>query len=747
MSSEPLYAEDGTSSNTRRNTETGDLYTSLSDNVTRKVTGNAKVIDEVSSGKSNILNNYRSYTYNFTLAAVDKNHANDPKIWRKSIDKFIILRSGGKGSRTISEDVVGQDTFRNEKEIKVRDQGSEYYDPSDTLTITKKVFNGIDKTRAQASVKGFNSSDSSGRFDFFIDNVEIETTMSSQKSGGFTLPTKLEFDVFEPYGIEGFIEALQVSAEAAGYENYVVASFLLLVDFIGYPDNQSLPLPTHINGSSRYFLIKFTGLGIEITEKGTKYHCTAVPYNEIGFGEAGKIKKPLSMKGSKVKEMLESLMASANARLREDEKISKDTESDTYEIKFPVRNADGTWDYNAYDKTIADEKMADEVEGSKLVSMLDPSVASTSTVNLSSFLLSKQADGQIQFPENVNIHDIISATIRDSKYVRTLLKTIGEANNPDKYGMIQYFLIKLEVTNKSRTDPYKKRPYHVFRYVVTPHKVHYTFIPEYAQSEKIKKKVLETLVHRKYDYIYTGLNTDILNFKLDYNFLYFEAVPTALGRNKDSGAEDRVVYQPLDKQVEPGPVAVASLNNATGGTVAAQAAFTNTHPGKEQNASQPTPDPYAAMAKNMHLALQNSVSRVTGDLEIIGDPFFLITGGIGNYNPPPMPNQTGVTTDGEADSYYGQVLVQVNFKNPIDIGANGIMRFRPGISSTSGIFMVIQSKNTFREGTFKQVLSLVRIPGELTDKNNATDPAQGNPTEKRSPSRGTPTASSTQGSA
>jgi len=745
MSSEPLYAEDGTLSNTRRNTETGDLYSPLSDNVTRKVTGNNNVLNAVSSGKSNILNKYRSYTYNFTLAAVDKNHANNPKIWRKNIDKFIILRSGGKGSRTISEDVVGQDTFRNETSTSV---GSSDGDGFKAQRVDRKVFNGIDKTQSQALVKGFNSSDSSGRFDFFIDNVEIETTMAPKKSGGFTLPTKLEFDVFEPYGIEGFIEALQVSAEAAGYENYVVASFLLLVDFIGYPDNQILPSPTHINGSSRYFLIKFTGLGIEITEKGTKYHCTAVPYNEIGFGEAGKIKKPLSMKGSKVKEMLESLMASANERLREDEKISKDTESDTYEIKFPVRKADGTWDYNAYDDTIADKKMADSVEGSKLVSMLDPSVSSTSTVNLSSFLLSKQADGQIQFPENVNIHDIISATIRDSTYVRTLLETIGKGNNnPDNFGMVQYFLIKLEVENKSRTDPYKKRPYHVFRYVVTPHKVHYTFIPEYAQSEKINKKVLETLVYRKYDYIYTGLNTDILNFKLDYNFLYFEAVPTALGRNKDSGAEDRVVYQPLDKQVEPGPIAVASLNNSTGGTVGNSAERTSLHSGGGLNASQNTPDPYAAMAKNMHLALQNSVSRVTGDLEIIGDPFFLITGGIGNYNPPPMPNQPGVTTDGEADSYYGQVLIQVNFKNPIDIGANGIMKFRPGISSTSGIFMVAQCKNTFRDGAFKQVLSLIRIPGELTDKNNATDPAQGNPTEKRSPSTNAPSAASTQGNA
>jgi len=690
------------------------------------------------NNKANILNRYRSYTYNFTLAAVDKNHANDPKIWRKSIKDFIILRSGGKGADTITENVVGQDTFRNETSTSV---GSSDGVGFKVGQVNRKVLDGTDTSRGQKLVKGFNSSDSSGRFDFFIDNVEIDITMAPKKSGGFTLPTKLQFDVFEPYGIEGFIEALQVSAEAAGYENYVVASFLLFVDFIGYPDDQILPLPTTINGSSRYFLIKFTGLGIEITERGTKYQCTAVPFNEMGFGEAGKIKKPLSMNGSTVKEMLESLMDSVNQRQTGSEDISKDPGSDTYEIKFPVRKADGTWDYDAFDDTIAGKKMADEEEGSKLVGMLDPKTAGT-TGSLSSFLRSKSTNGRINFPENVNIHDIISATIRDSTYLPKLLKEI----EPDKFGMIQYFLIKLEVENKARTDPYKKRPYQNFRYVVTPHRVHYTFIPEYAQSERISRKVLQTIVHRKYDYIYTGLNTDILNFKLDYNFLYFEAVPTALGRNRDSGAEDQATSVPLDKQDQPADPKVVSTN-ALAGTPASKADRTSVHNGDETNARQPTPDPYAAMAKNMHLALQNSVSRVTGDLEIIGDPFFLVTGGIGNYKPIPLSDQPGVTTDGEADTYYGQVLVQVNFKNPVDIGTNGIMRFRPGISSTSGIFMVVKSKNTFKDGTFKQVLSLIRIPGELTDKNNETNPAQGNPTESRSPSQSSPAATSAQGNA
>jgi hypothetical protein len=196
----------------------------LSQNVTRKPpesTAGLKV-NAVYNNTENILNRYRSYTYNFTLAAVDKNHANSPENWRKSIQNYIILKSGGKGSSVISEEnVVGQDVYKDQTVYRLKGPDS-----------VEKVFAGVDKTRAQTLVKKFNESDSSGRFDFFIDNIEIDITMSAQKRGGFTLPTKIEFDVFEPYGIEGFIEALQVSAEAAGYENYVVASFLLLIDFM-----------------------------------------------------------------------------------------------------------------------------------------------------------------------------------------------------------------------------------------------------------------------------------------------------------------------------------------------------------------------------------------------------------------------------------------------------------------------------------------------------------------------------------
>ena len=52
--------------------------------------------------EANILNSYRSVTYNFTLAGLKKDYLKDPKKYRESELDLVILKSGGKGNSIIS---------------------------------------------------------------------------------------------------------------------------------------------------------------------------------------------------------------------------------------------------------------------------------------------------------------------------------------------------------------------------------------------------------------------------------------------------------------------------------------------------------------------------------------------------------------------------------------------------------------------------------------------------------------------
>ena len=97
--------------------------------------------------------------------------------------------------------------------------------------------------------------------------------------------------------------------------------------------------------------------------------------------------------------------------------------------------------------------------------------------------------------------------------------------------MLEYFLIKIEVTNLDVIDDVSKKPFQNYAYVVSPYKIHISRIPNYGH-DLIKEETLKKASLREYNYIYTGKNVDVLNFKLNFNTLFFEAVPAAMG-NKD----------------------------------------------------------------------------------------------------------------------------------------------------------------------------------------------------------------------
>jgi hypothetical protein len=86
----------------------------------------------------------------------------------------------------------------------------------------------------------------------FIDGVEIGTLMAFSEQAGSTLPTQIKFEVVEPYSVNGFIEALHVAAIGAGYPSYLEASFVLKLEFWGYPDEGDFSEPKKIEKTERY---------------------------------------------------------------------------------------------------------------------------------------------------------------------------------------------------------------------------------------------------------------------------------------------------------------------------------------------------------------------------------------------------------------------------------------------------------------------------------------------------------------
>jgi hypothetical protein len=684
-----------------------DVQAGVYEDTTRKTVLPKAPPKVVSSGLQNVLNKYRSYTYNFTLAALNKADVNNHEKYENSALNFVIAKTGGKGSAGIKT---------TNPKVTASEEGD---------------YVATDIAKQDASVKklvsDFNEK-SPGRFDLFIDNVDIDAAMAFTKTSGTTLPTSIKFEVIEPYSINGFIEALHVSAVAAGYLTYSSASFILKMEFVGYPDSDTFTDPEVIEGGTRYFVFGFSGLDVSVTEKGTRYRCSGLPFAQKGYGQSNILKEPVKMSGVTVKEILTNLMENINAQIIKADTSAKNdlssNEHDTYHIKFPSWSESTGFDLNNPDNEIAGSEVVELLKDNQLYKFDDP--ADTTKENaLHSDNAGTAAPGvayapktpTVQFSNGGNIHDCISSLIRDSKYIRDILRTMGQGKNPDENGMVDYFLITLNVENSEVIDRIARRPYQKFTYVVTQYKVYHSTIPGFA-TDTINVAKLKVLSLRDYNYIYTGKNLDIIDFNLNFNTLYFEAIPRAMGNNDISGAKTALGNSnTVDPKLETSDQRTTrtAVSETSGGLTLPASNAGEMSEKSGGSAGQPLDDPYSVLAKNMHEAIINSnASLITGEITILGDPFYIATGGIGNTNP--KPKGRGMTANGEAAQHYGSVFITISFRNPIDIGtfeSGGLMYFQDGKVPFGGVYRVLTARSSFKDGQFKQTLSIARIPGQI----------------------------------
>ena len=406
----------------------------------------------VQLGEGNVLNGYRSVTYNFTLAGLPKNYLKDPTKYREGELDLVILKSGGKGTSGMKASSSINTT--------ALDRGSQGRGTAEFAARDPRRLDLTDEQKATPPrnfghelIDTFNS-ESPGRFDMFLENVEIESVMSFSSESNTSLPTKVKFDVIEPYSINGFIEALQVAAIGAGYPSYLQASFLLKVEFWGYPDDQDVTVssPVLIPKSERYFPIGFVAVEVDITERGTRYKCSAVPHNERAFGNPNTVKKPIKMEGENISAILTNFMDNLNKQVaksdKEGKEVAENNNHDTYSIKFPSWSETDGWVDSPSNK-IADSKLAEIFKDNALYGMVDPSTVEKPNAYKADGSKQPSPESQakepekvkytpgktvVQFAEGMNINDAITAVIRDSMYIRDMLKDVKK--NIDQYGML-----------------------------------------------------------------------------------------------------------------------------------------------------------------------------------------------------------------------------------------------------------------------------------------------------------------------
>lgn len=675
---------------------------------------------DLPSRKFNPLEQFASYTPLWTLACLEPKQFNDPRSYRDSPSKLkhVVLASGGR---------------------------------FDKQRVT------IEGPTAGGQIP-----------EYFINNFQMNCVISANDKTGNSNAIKFSFDVYEPYSMGLLLQSLQVSAKKAGYTNYLQnAPYVLRLDFMGYDENGI----QYKSVKPKFFTMKLVSCKFSVTESGSMYKVEGIPYNHHGFSDAVNVayndvkieasktvpvdaKFPAGSVGDLLVTGENSLCAYLNKNEEKLKQQGKVTYPDIYEIQFPENASDFNTEQpkDTTPKTATINPYAPPpkvlVQGGGAVAPTPPEITKNEVGKSPITYLNTQGGnfkfaknevrdektGKIvrdsmvvdpktrafQFAQGQSLTAIINQVILSSDYAKRAIDPANKLN-----GFIKWF--RLDVQIQLQADKFDDLigdyPMKII-YRVVPFMVHESiFQPPNSVSvgyNELKKKIVKA-----YEYIYTGRNVDIIKFDININNLFFT------GSEASAAAKSGMVAAP-DNQGPGGNNPQKAVKTGKGdATKEAQTANTGRsrpHRSAESLAASKggdqTTSPEREVAKTFHKAFitGSSADMICVDLEILGDPYWMVDSGISNYFAKPADTDgkgVSLITEDETMNYEGNdVYIYITFKTPVDVNENtGLydISARQSESPFGGIYRVTMCENTFNDGVFKQKLKCFRQPSQEQD--------------------------------
>lgn len=654
--------------------------------------------------KTNELNTFSSYTYNIALYMLDSrsyvNLLTRPSSPQEVLsDSLLLMRSGSVGTQ------------------------------------------GRDSSKEQ--VAGFADN-------FFIDDLELENiAVGPSKFKQNTNAVNVRFNILEPRGVT-LLERLQSAAASTltSGERYIHVPYLLEITFKGYDDSgQPLPSPS----LPKYIPIRITDITFDVSEMGTQYKVQAIPFAHHLFGsitstipvnielkansigniftdgvqqinqQTDKVRTFDEFGDATVVEQTKEVLGEKSANLGE--VLTKHQIARTKPTYPPVDKDQGGYDaipskpippdaelYDTYSFLIADEIANSTLYVDELFDALATPQAKGETKNdgkknLSQFESYVQGlTGQIKLDKKTQIFTINAGTdvvklmnllIMHSSYIEQNVRE-NAVSGQSTGGPIKWFKIKPVIlsadgpgTGFDKKDGRYK--YHI-QFVIEPSTIYYHDFPWAPKSAPNG-----TGVHKIYDYIYSGKNTEVLSFDMKFRTAFMQVMTAGTGSigNKNTSSH----FQPL---------AVEQPFSVEGNTINGRDSVQR------------------ARAKDLFSSvMSDGVDMVDLNMQIIGDPAYLPTSDA--YWQDRIRDGEQYTTafmpDGTINYDLSPPYIQVNLKTPVDYDeTTGLANpSQLGNSAFSGVYKLYSVESVFSGGQFTQRLNGLRANIQQTPKGPARD--------------------------
>jgi hypothetical protein len=594
-----------------------------------------------------------------------------------------------------------------------------------------------------------------GTPEYFINNFQMNCIIGANEKSGNSNAIKFSFDVYEPYSMGLLLQSMQNAAVKAGYLSYLDNTpYVLRMDIQGYNELGQVIKSV----KPKFFTLKLTSMKFTVNEGGSNYKVEAIPYNHQGFSDAinttyNDIKIAGGSKGNVV-EVLSTSESSLVAVLnRNEEKLVKEGKigvPDRYSIQFPKTS--NQWFSSAGDPAKLNrasvkpgELNQRSVAGSQ-VNYADDKDLPINDIGSASFgfdsssggnALFKRAGDQIdqktglvkregmtidpkarafQFGQGQSLTAIINQIILSSDYAKKAI-----TDKPSSEGYINWFKLDVQV-ELLKYDPivgdYAKK----ITFRVVPYLVHQSIFSN-PSSAPVGYAELMKQIAKEYQYIYTGQNVDILKFDININNLFYSGINSSPeNEGAKTSNQDQKGSEKLNSTAETGK----------GQAPAAQAA--------QMGRARPKRDPKLlksmkggsgdktteqVVAENFQHSFisGSSADMVSVDLEILGDPYWLVDSGLSNYFAEVSSPTTQITNDGTMNYESGNVYIYLTFKTPADINEKtGLYDFSVAgkESPFGGIYRIVMCENNYTDGLWKQRLKCLRMPGPQGPEVNKT---------------------------
>lgn len=590
--------------------------------------------------------------------------------------------------------------------------------------------------------------------DYFIDNLKFQSTCSTQANGvSSALNTNITFDIIEPYGFSFLTQlrkataALQKVAKDTSWKNADDwrQIFVLGIRFYGYgqdglpvspndvdlTDNQVIdPLGTNCLFESFYDIL-VTGVQFKLGGGATTYKVSATGKNaaEMLRVKNGRLATGAKIVAQNVDGALQSLIKQMNDREKDLKDKKQKEKINVYSIAYSPEAAE----------KLAPAKLKTQSNNNK------NSYASSSakkTVESNDSKNTEQPNDLFQrfeIPPDMSIVQACEMIVKRSAYLEGAMSFIEENNNqPNPPGSVKpdpkplmWFTVTANVTKAEWDNVRSDWAYHITYFFETSR------IPDMPTAYTSNTNVYGGPVKR-YDYFLTGLNSEVIDFKIDFNYLYQNSVlrippkdiSSLIARDVDETGRENVTAQNTTPGSAPGNNKATTGQNGlaadptpgSGTNPTNTATYGGLAPLEVGVVPQGPKEGKDALTGAAETSILNYLNDYTAfahaQLTILGDPDFLIRDTVTTINS--LYSRYYDTNGYTISAHGGDIFVEIAIKESRDyIEYDGIMElnenfffvnYPPYIREICKGALILKANivhSTFSNGKFTQMIEFM----------------------------------------